>query len=72
VPALVELYRSDSDREVKEQVLEALFINDAAAQIVEIVRAESDPELRRRAVEKLSLMDAKEARDFLMEILRKK
>jgi HEAT repeat protein len=72
VPALLGLYKSDSDREVKEQVLEALFIIDAAAQIVEIARSESDPELRRRAVEKLSIMDAKEARDFLMEILRKK
>ncbi|HJS73859.1 MAG TPA: HEAT repeat domain-containing protein [Vicinamibacteria bacterium] len=72
IPALVGLYRSETDREVKEQVLEALFINDAAAQIVEIARSESDPELRRRAVEKLSLMDAEEARDFLMEILRKK
>jgi HEAT repeat protein len=72
VPALLTLYRGETDREVKEQVIEALFINDAAAELVQIARTESDPELKRRAVEKLSLMDAKEARDFLMEILRKK
>jgi hypothetical protein len=72
VPALLGLYRSETDREVKKQVLEALFINDAVKELIEIARAESDPELKRRAVEKISLIGSKEAKDFLMEILRKK
>ena len=72
VPALLGLYRSEADREVKKQVLEALFINDAVKELIEIARAESDPELKRRAVEKISLIGSKEAKDFLMEILRKK
>jgi hypothetical protein len=72
VPALLGLYRSETDREVKKQVLEALFINDAAKELIEIARAESDPELKRRAVEKISLIGSKEAKEFLMEILRKK
>ena len=72
VPALLGLYRSEGDREVKKQVLEALFINDAVKELIEIARAESDPELKRRAVEKISLVGSKEAKDFLMEILRKK
>jgi hypothetical protein len=72
VPALLELYRGESDREVKEQVLDALFINEAAKELIEIARAESDPELRKRAVEKISLIGSKESKDFLMEILRKK
>jgi len=72
VPALLGLYRSEGDREVKKQVLEALFINDAVKELIEIARAETDPELKRRAVEKISLVGSKEAKDFLMEILRKK
>ncbi len=72
VPALLGLYRSEADREVKKQVLEALFINDAVKELIEIARAESDPELKRRAVEKISLIGSKEAKDFLMEILKKK
>jgi HEAT repeat protein len=72
VPALLALYRSETDREVKERVLEALFINDAVKELIEIARAETDPELKNRAVQKISLIGSKEAKDFLMEILRKK
>jgi HEAT repeat protein len=72
VPALLALYRSETDRDVKERVIEALFINDAANELIEIARAESDPELKKRAVEKISLIGSKEAKDFLLEILRKK
>lgn len=72
VPALLALYRSEADRDLKEGALEALFINDAVKELIEIARAESDPDLKRRAVEKISLIGSKEAKDFLMEILRKK
>ncbi len=72
VPAILGLYRGEAERDVKEQVLEALFINDAVKELIEIARAESDPELKRQAVEKISLIGSKEAKDFLMEILRKK
>jgi len=72
VPALLGLYRSEADRDVKKQVLEALFISDAVKELIEIARAESDPELKRQAVEKISLMGSKESKDFLLEILRKK
>ncbi len=72
VPALLGLYRGETDRDVKKQVIEALFINDAAKELIEIARAESDPELKRSAVEKIALMDSKEAKEFFLEILRKK
>ncbi len=72
IPALVGLYRSETDRDLKEHVLEALFINDAVKELIDIARAESDPGLRKRAVEKISLIGSKEAKEFLMEILRKK
>jgi HEAT repeat protein len=72
VPALVALYRAETDRELKEDVLEGLFVSDAVKELIEIARAETDPELKKRAVEKISIMGSKEAKDFLMEILRKK
>jgi HEAT repeat protein len=70
-PALVALYRKETSPELKEQVLHALFIQDSAKELVEIARAETSPELKKAAVHWLSLMDAPEARDFLMEILRR-
>jgi HEAT repeat protein len=72
VPALLALYRTETDRQLKEGVLESLFINDAVKELIEIARSETDPELKKRAVEKISIIGSKEAKDFLMEILRKK
>jgi hypothetical protein len=71
VPALLALYRAETDRALKEKVLEALFINEAVKELIEIARAESDPALKKQAVEKISLIGSKEAKDFLMELLRK-
>ncbi|MGH9319678.1 MAG: hypothetical protein ACRD21_11645 [Vicinamibacteria bacterium] len=71
IPSLVSLYRSESSPELKRQVLDALFIQDAVKELIEIARAERDPELKKRAVEKISLIGSKEAKDFLMELLRR-
>jgi len=71
-PALLGLYRGETDREVKGKVLEALFINGAVKELIEIARAESDPELKRAAIEKISLTGSPEAKDFLLSILRTK
>jgi HEAT repeats len=69
--ALQTIYSRESDRNVKEEVLNALFIQGNAAAIVAIARNEKDAELKRVAVSKLSIMHSKEATDYLMEILQK-
>jgi HEAT repeat protein len=69
--ALQSLYAKESDRGIKEEVLNAYFIQGNAAAIVAIARGEKDPELKRTAVSKLSTMHSKEATDYLMEILQK-
>jgi hypothetical protein len=69
--ALQAIYAKETDREIKEEVLNAYFIQNNAAAIVAIARGEKDPELRRTAVSKLSIMHSKEATDYLMEILQK-
>ncbi|HXV64392.1 MAG TPA: HEAT repeat domain-containing protein [Vicinamibacteria bacterium] len=69
--ALLAIYENESSEELKKQVLHSLFLQDAATELVAIARAETSPELKKTAVHWLSLMDAAEARDFLMEVLRR-
>ena len=67
--ALQALWASESDREVKEAILEAYFLQSNAAALIDIVRTEQDTELRNEALEYLSLMGSDEAVDFLLEAL---
>jgi len=67
---LVTLYGSESDRDIKREILSSLRNQGAAKQIIECARKESDPELKKEAVRMLSEMRSKEAMDFLMEILK--
>ena len=69
--ALQSIYAKDTDRGIKEEVLNAYFLQGNAAAIVAIARNEKDPQLKRTAVSKLSIMHSKEATDYLMEILQK-
>ena len=68
---LQSIYAKETDRNAKEEVLNALFIQGNASAIVAIARNEKDAELKRVAVSKLSIMHSKEATDYLMEILQK-
>jgi HEAT repeat protein len=69
-PALVELYRKESDREIKQAVIQGLFVQGNAKALIDIAGAEKDRELRAEAVEQLSHMDSKAARDYLLETLK--
>jgi HEAT repeat protein len=68
--SLVAIYGSESDREIKSEILNSLRNQQAVKQIVECARKESDPELKKTAVRMLSEMRSKEATDYLMEILK--
>jgi Tetratricopeptide repeat len=69
--ALGTIYAKETDRSLKEEVLNAYFLEGNATALVAIARSEKDPGLKKRAVEKLSLMDDKVATDYLMELLQK-
>lgn len=69
--ALQGIYTKETDRGVKEEVLNAYFLQGNAPAIVAIARAEKDPQLKKTAVSKLAIMHSKEATDYLMEILQK-
>ena len=68
---LVQIYRSESNPEMKNAAIEGLFVDDDAKDLVALARSETDPQMRKRIVEKLALMDDKEAKDYMLEILNK-
>jgi len=69
--ALQAIYAKETDREVREEVLNAFFLQGNASALVAIARSEKDPELKKTAVQKLSLMHSKEGTEYLMELLQK-
>jgi HEAT repeat protein len=69
--ALQSIYEKETDRSVREEVLNAFFLQGNAAALVAIARNEKDPELKKEAVQKLSLMHSKEGTEYLMELLQK-
>jgi len=68
---LVQIYDAEPSPELKRQVLHSLFLQDAVAELVTLARGETDAELKKQAVHWLSLTDAPEAKEFMMEILRR-
>jgi hypothetical protein len=69
--SLQTIYSRETDRSLKEEVLNAYFLQGNAAALVALAKSEKDPELKKTAVAKLSLMHSKEATDYLMELLQK-
>ena len=65
------LYAKETDRSVKEEILNGYFIGGNANGLIAVAKTEKDPELKKKAVEKLALMGSKEAQDYLMELLQK-
>jgi HEAT repeat protein len=69
--ALVSIYNSDKDPEIKRAVILAFFQQGNAKPLIEIARQEKDMSMKKDAVQKLSLMHSKESTDFMMELLNK-
>jgi HEAT repeat protein len=69
--ALQTIYAKESDRSLKEEVLNAYFLQGNSKALVAIARSEKDPGLRKKAVEKLSLIGDKTATDYMLELLQK-
>lgn len=69
--ALQGIYAKESDRDVKGEVLNAMFLQNNCGAIVAIARTEKDSQLKKTAVSKLSIMHCKEGTEYLMELLQK-
>ncbi len=68
--ALASLYGSETDLQIKKQILSSLHGQRNAKAMVELARKENDPAMKREIVSRLSNMKSKEAADYLMELLK--
>lgn len=68
--ALTGIYAADKDVEIRKAVIQALFVQNNARALVDLARKETDPAMKKEIVRKLSVMRAKEATDYLLEILK--
>lgn len=68
---LSDVYASSKDRDVKRRAVDGLFMQGDARTLVEMARRETDPEMRKHIVERLGRMKAKEATDYMLEIINK-
>ncbi len=68
--ALRSIYASDAGTGVKNEVIQAFFLQRNAAALVQLARAEPDPSMKKAIVERLALMKSPEATDYLLELLK--
>jgi hypothetical protein len=67
---LRSLYGAETNAQVKEEIINALFVQRNATALVEMARAEKDPAMKREIVQRLSNMRDKVATDYLLELLK--
>jgi HEAT repeat protein len=68
--AILNIYNRQTDPELKESAIDALFIQQNAETLVALARKEADRELKRRIVSKLALMQSPAAREYMLELLK--
>ncbi len=67
---LVSIYQTDQNRQVRDAVLNALFLQQNGKALVELARNEKDPQMKKAIVGKMALVHSKEVTDYMMEILK--
>jgi HEAT repeat protein len=67
---LRSLYGSETDPEIKREIISALANQRNSTTLVELAKGEKDPALRREFVSRLANMRDKVAMDYLLEILK--
>lgn len=67
---LIAIYQSDPNREVREAILNALFLQQNGKALVALARAEKDPAMKKKIVEKMALVHTRETTDYMMEVLK--
>jgi len=68
--ALVAIYKSDSQSDIKRAVADSLFRQRNAKSLVDLAKSEKDPSLKREIVQKLSIMKEPEATEYMLELLK--
>ena len=68
--ALVTMYASEKEPDIRKEIIQALFLQQNAKALVDIARKETDPDLKKAAAQKLSLMNSKEGTEYFMDLLK--
>lgn len=66
---LLEIWRTEKSSEVKEAVLDALFVKGDVKTLIGLAKAETDRKLRREIVERIATMDSPEAQSYMLTLL---
>lgn len=69
--ALLQIYASDTNPEVRKKVIGALFISNDAKALVTLAKKETDPEMKKKIVAELANMHSPDATAYLLELLNK-
>lgn len=69
--ALLQIYASDTNPDVRKKVIGALFIANDAKALVTLAKKETDPEMKKKIVSELSMMKSPDATAYLLELLNK-
>ena len=67
---LRSLYSSETEANVRREILNSLAAHGNGAVLVELARSEKDPAMKREIVQRLTSMNSKEASDYLFELLK--
>jgi len=67
---LWQLYQSESNIEVKEEILKSMFMGGNSPKVAEIARTEKDPRLRIAAIKSLGMMGHDSHSDVLVPIYK--
>ena len=68
-PLLLQLYATESSMDIKEAVIDGLFVQGNARALIDLSKKETNKALKREMLQKLSVMNNKEAVDYMLEIL---
>jgi HEAT repeat protein len=66
---LASVYRVETDRAIKQRILESFMLQSNHQALIEVIRSEEDPELRKSALQYLTLIDSDEAVEFLLQAI---
>ena len=66
---LLELYGTETDTELRSQILHVFWSRGEASTLIQLFERESDPEMRKRIVQALAMSDSEETIDFLIRMI---
>jgi len=69
-PIVLEFYRPDQPKELREAAIQALMMHGDGKRLVEIYRRETDPEMKREVLQAISVTDSDAVLDIVDEVLK--